>query len=123
MFEFCAVHIKISPFHLEVIEFIFSPFMAHDVLECFGKFCHDCVPYEFVSFVFTLANVPADDFYLVVDPIANLGSSHEGEKQHSTLQWSRHDSGLIVERSIHVPFCEEVFNFGPISIKDFRLSS
>jgi hypothetical protein len=54
--------------------------MAHDVLECVGEFCHDGVPYEFVSFVPALTNVPASNFDLVIDPISDFGSSYEGKK-------------------------------------------
>jgi hypothetical protein len=97
--------------------------MAHDVLECVGKFCYDCIPYEFVSFVPSLADVFADSLDLVIDPVSNFRSSCEGEKQHSTFQWSGHDPGLIIKDPVDVPFCEEVFDFGSMSIIDFGFPS
>jgi hypothetical protein len=96
--------------------------MAHDILEGIGKFIHNCVPYIFVSFVPSISEVSADDFDLVVDPVSNFRSSYEGEEQHCLFQWHGHNPSLIIECPINVPFCEEVFNFGSVSVEDFGFS-
>jgi hypothetical protein len=88
--------VTVSSFHVEVVKFVLSPFMAHKVLEGDCKFCHDCVPYEFVHFVPSVSDVSADHFDLVIDPIANFRASYEGEEEHSVLKCHGHDPGLIV---------------------------
>jgi hypothetical protein len=54
--------------------------MAHDVLEGDCEFLHDCVPYEFIVFASSIANVLADNLDLAVDPVSNLGSSYKGKE-------------------------------------------
>jgi hypothetical protein len=80
MFEFCRIYVKIPSFHSEVIEFVFSPFMAHDVLERSGEFGHYRIPNEFVGLTSSLSDVFADDFDLVVDPVSDFWSANEGEE-------------------------------------------
>jgi hypothetical protein len=92
--------------------------MAHDILEGVCKFCHDCVPYEFIGLMSPMSNVSANDLDLVVNPISNFGSTYESEEQHGAFQWCSHDSGLIIKGSVNVPFHEEVFDFGLISVID-----
>jgi hypothetical protein len=63
-----------------VIEFVLSPFVAHNVLEHVGEFGYYCIPNEFVGFVSSLSDVFADNFDLIVDPVSNFGSMNEGKK-------------------------------------------
>jgi hypothetical protein len=71
----------------------------------------------------SIPNVSADDLDLIVDPVSNLGSSYEGEKQHGAFQGCSHDPGLIIKGSVDIPFCEEVFDLSLIPIIDFGFPS